>query len=385
MRVLFITQHNPYGTRGGGVIASHAYLRAFSELFDGNIDLVCADSVKNLPNNDPSDIRLNNVFYAPKRSKIKKFMSIFNGHLNRYTEFVTDILRRIRYDIVIFDHSSTGGSLVDMVHNSGAKIIAIHHNYEKEYFSDNASPLNKTLFLRHVVNHEKKMYLNSSLNLFLSEYDLKTFEKVYGQCGGQNRLIGVFSFKNENSFVDKRQRPQSQGYIFAITGSLNNYQTTDGIKYFFKELYSCIPTDSQVLIAGKNPSKDVIALCSQHTNVTLIPNPESMEAVLSKADIYICPTKIGGGVKLRVLDGLRAGMPVISHVVSARGYECFYGNAMAVFCDSDSFRQSLNTIINKVQSNELDCKNVVNLYVNNYGFESGRKRLLKILADVNLL
>ena len=65
-------------------------------------------------------------------------------------------------------------------------------------------------------------------------------------------------------------------------------------------------------------------MCELHGNVTLVPDPFNMCDVIESGDIYVCPTRVGGGIKLRIMDGLKMGLPVITHVCSARGYDMFY-------------------------------------------------------------
>ena len=44
-KLLFLAPVNPMGI-GGGSFATHAYLRAFSELWEGKVDVLLADSWK---------------------------------------------------------------------------------------------------------------------------------------------------------------------------------------------------------------------------------------------------------------------------------------------------------------------------------------------------
>ena len=84
-----------------------------------------------------------------------------------------------------------------------------------------------------------------------------------------------------------------------------------------------LPNGSEVIISGRNPDQRIIDTCSKISNVRLIPNPKDMSDIIRMADIYICPTRLGGGLKLRIMDGLRLGLPIITHSCSARGYDVF--------------------------------------------------------------
>ena len=40
--IIYIYNHNPFGTKGGGAMVSHAFLCAFSEVVDGELDFECS-------------------------------------------------------------------------------------------------------------------------------------------------------------------------------------------------------------------------------------------------------------------------------------------------------------------------------------------------------
>ena len=107
---------------------------------------------------------------------------------------------------------------------------------------------------------------------------------------------------------------------------------------------------------------------------------------MMQADVYICPTCVGGGLKLRIMDGLKAGLPVLTHAVSARGYDEFSNaNIMFIYDTRDSFRKSLNKLLMELNKGDLNNVLIKNLYNSVFSFESGVKRLKEILQQNNFL
>jgi len=373
--------HNPFGTIGGGNLASHAYLNAFSRLSNGLIDLICSDELKEERNHIESSLKIGKVFFVPKRFFFEKLLSVFSGRLNRYTAFSKQILKcqENRYNYIVFDHNCIAGPLVDYAKKRKIKTITIHHNYEYEYYKDNTKGIWRFLFLHHVLNNEKKAYRNSDLNLFLTEQDLKTFQKVYVNSSGNNFVLGSFEYAS-NFFLPQIAQNKHKDFItLSITGSLCNFQTKDGIYYFFDKLYSCISSDCKIIISGRNPSDDVVRLCNSCANVELIRNPENMNEIIQQSDIYICPTKIGGGLKLRVMDGLRNGIPVLCHEKAARGFDFFYGlSFFKIYHDEKEFALYLNELVENVKNKNFSKNFIQKKYIECFSFESGLFRLRSI-------
>lgn len=382
MKILYICQHDPFATTSGGGMASHAYLRAFSDIADGHLDLICADIVKDTHVSFDPKIHTKEIFFVPERSRLAKYLSIFTGHLNRYIPYVRRYLKNnhSKYSTVVFDHSSIAGPLVELANSYGLRTITIHHNYEKDYYSDNYSKIAKLCFLHHVVSWEKKAFINSNLNLFLTEQDKKVFYKNYGYPIGKSFVIGVFEYGDLKIVKIPESPIKITNIQLVITGSLCTSQGVDGIVYFFKELYPKIPQNINIVIAGRNPKSIVEQLCASHENVNLIPNPDDMEKVIQNGNIYICPTRVGGGLKLRLMDGLKLGLPVITHKCSARGYDIFKDSPFfKVYSTPDEFSKCLDELISMYLNGQVTKKSVQDTYISTFTYNKGLERLKLII------
>lgn len=378
-RVLIVNHSNPFAY-GGGSYASHAYVKAFSEITNGNID-VCIMAENTFPLD--STIKVNQYLYVRQRPLWKRLLSFITGDIQRYTCFVQRLLRNYseNYHYVVLNGSYEGGALVDICHKYGLKVITIHHNFDPQYAYDNASGyLYKRVIRHHVFSLQMKAYKNSDVNLFLTNDDIELCRNAYGQTNSKNYLIGVFEFAKVPKLHFKTE---DKGILtFVITGSLCTKQGIDGILYFFDQLYQYLPKNCWVIIAGRSPAKIVKEYCSNYCNVTLIENPNNMNNVIASGDIYLCPTRLGGGLKLRVMDGLRLGLPVITHSCSSRGYDIFHNSPFFYyFNDKQEFQTSVNNIISLINNGQINKHDIYASYINNFSYESGVKRLKEILRN----
>lgn len=373
MRILFICKDNPFGV-GGANFAAHAFLRAFSDLAEGQIDVVMSSEIQ-----EENSIRVANYYKTPPRSFVSKILSVVTGQMHRHTLTVKRLLKSgQRYDLVVFNNSKVSANLLEVTRATGAKRVTIHHNLELEYFLDNTpNAIFRRLFKKHVAEAERTSYLNSEVNLFLTFSDLQEFERIYGKNGKINECIRGFEYKDLPEVIEKPydgQRP-----VIAITGSLCTVQGIDGVKYFFSELYSSVPDNFSIIISGRSPSKEVVELCESKNNVELIANPIDMNEVINKADIYLCPTRLGGGQKLRVMDGLRLGLPVLTHACSERGYEDFkLSGSLASFSNADDFITALSQMCERLQKGLVNRETVRNQYAEIFSYEAGLSRIKRI-------
>lgn len=401
MNILYILRHNPWGI-GGGCYACRCYLDAFTTLFaDAHFDVcICKEylsgdssAVQKVSQQgvDATKCRYYenvNFIGVEQRSKMEKVMSPITGLLHRFDSKARELLKSKKYDYCIFDHNSIAGPLVGLCNKLGVKTIVVNHNCEAEYYRDNNDRLHRMMFLRHVKRAERLSYIGCDYNIFLTEVDKALFESLYGNSKTRNIVTGCFEFKknddsNVNANENQNENNRIDGHLkLVISGTIGNVQNMDGIRFFLDELLTCVPKEAEVIIAGKNPPANLsekikaLNMTGEYATVTLIPNPENMLNIVNGCDIFVCPTRLGGGLKLRVMDGLRAGLPVIAHKVSARGYSIFTENGMLwSFEEQKGFGDSIKQIIAKMDNGEIPKRKIKEYAYQQFSFEEKVKML----------
>ena len=377
-RILYITKHNPWG-RGGGAKASQMYLEAFRQVFTNDIiDLCIADHIPycNIPETFKNSENIN-LIAVPPRSNLSRLLSPLTGITHRYQKTAIKLLRDNIYDFCILDHSSIAGTLVKKISDK-TKIITIHHNFEPDYFKDNTPNfITRTLLLPTVIKCESKAFKKSTVNIFLTKDDLNRFIDIHGTSNAKNIVTGIFE-TDINFIANPVPTLLLSVPTIIITGSLNNIQNTDAIRYFIHYLYPLIPLTCKIIIAGQYPNQEIINLLTDKPNITLIPNPPKMDDIIHMGNIFLSPAYTGGGIKVRVTDGLKNGLPVIAHDVSARGYEKYIENGyFKTFSNPDQFANQLSVLFKEIESEILISNEIADFYTT----ESSLTRAITILKQ----
>jgi len=372
-KILFLATYN-LGVRTGGGLATLAYYNALNCLYPNHVDLM-------MPN-EYCNGKYGNAIKVPSRSIIKVISS---GSIHRYKSQMNDYLSQYAedYDLCVINGGIYAGDMIGIIHHFGIKVLVIHHNFEREYQMDNNTPFALWGLSPFLVNiNEKRAYLQSDLNCFLTLEDKEQFEKIYGARYDSNFVIHVFepeTMQDSLIFNDKEN-------CIAITGSLDTVQTIVGIEDFrnnYLNIFKDLCPDWKVLVAGRNPGKKIIQLKdSMPDTVDVIPNPVDMSELLKKVSIFLCPTNVGGGLKLRVMDGLRMGIPILVHKVSARGYDAFFDKPFfKIYYDQKSFREGLEALKDYCRTS---CSNqeIYQTYMSEFGFEQGCIRIKSVIEKV---
>lgn len=376
MNVLIVTLHYLYGN-GGGVFASRAFANAIASvadavylmypLFERDDTLRIDPKIKKIP-----------VLY--KKSKLAKFVDLLLGRVHRYYGSFEKELCSIKPDVVVFDNSRASYGLIDIAKRNGCKVVTIHHNYEYEYNRDNSPLYSKGVLLFWTKRYEREAVQKSDLNLTLTQQDCTLLANHYNNGRIDSfEVIGVFEYeKSAQILIDLCPLQQTDCLNFVITGNLSARQTEKSLISWFEDYYPILKKkipEVSLVVAGKNPSFLFKQKCLE-LGVCLVPSPESMDEILDKGDVYVCPISLGGGIKLRVMDGLKRGLPVIAHKVSARGYDVFVEHGvLSVYNDKETFEICLNKVLN----HRYNKKDIVELYESLFSFEFGKEKMKTIL------
>lgn len=375
MKILYILKHNPWGI-GGGCYACRNYLELFLEIFkhDSINVLICSEYLK-----EREDFEFKNCTFitVPQRRKLSQYLSPITHVMHRHQNVAEKMIKKNHYDYCIFDHNSIAGSLVDLCRERKIKTIVLNHNCEVEYFRDNNSKLKNLLLLPSVKRNERNSYQKCDYNIFLTEEDKEIFKGLYGKSQTTSIIGGCFLNKNEE--IEENNHPFNLNNLrIVISGTIGNVQNLDGINYFLDDLYPLLPKNVQIIITGKNPPQALIEKIKKYSNIEIKPNPQDIMSIIKSCDIFLCPTRLGGGMKLRIMDGVRSCIPILTHKVSARGYKDFENKGFLYSFESkQEFLNGFNSIVKKI-AEEKDLKNNMFIQSKNITFD-GKLEYIKRL------
>ncbi|WP_297971231.1 glycosyltransferase [uncultured Bacteroides sp.] len=375
-RVLFVATVDMY-TRTGGGLATKAYYNAFKAVFQGNLDLIHAEDYFQGEQSD-------SIILQSRPSTCRRLGNLLRGHLHRFYPFLIEylFLNRNKYECCIINGGVFAGDSILQIQSWGIKVWVIHHNFERQYHI-----LNKTvesyggLSCYWINKWERIAYLNANVNLFLTQYDMDIFAQNYGRPRGRCFLTGCFEAVDK-SLVGKLDNPFVKSLV--ISGALNFPQTEKAIVYFLQKYFNLLEQRKfTLLVTGRNPSDRLVQMIHEK-GAQIVASPDDIDSVICSASIYLCPISDGGGFKLRIMDGLRLGMPVIAHVNSMRGYEMLMERPYFVSYNStSSFVEGLHKIEEGMTRNLLNSKEIQKDYITYFSLSAGVRKILSIYKEVS--
>lgn len=377
MKTLFITFSYLKGNRGG-IYASRTHINLFATLSDSMTLLY--PYTKGMEPEYVYEDKITMVPVEDYRSAASKYFDLILGKRHRFVDVAKQYLDSNKFDTVVFDGSIVSSKLIKLFKSNGMRVITIHHNYEMEYLSGDAPFYTKPFDLFWTKKQEGEAVNNSDLNLTLTTQDAELLRINYNSSSSME-VLGVFDYlPRENPELQNKQR----GKQFVITGGLGSKQNEDSLipwlTIYFPILKKYV-ADAQLVLAGRSPSERLIKV-AHDMGAEVIPSPEDMKPILESGDYYICPTDRGGGLKLRIMDGLKSGMPVLTHAVSARGYDEMIDKGLVyAYHDKQSFIESLD----KMLKTDFSQQHIYDCYMDKFSFNTGVCCLKEILIKYDFI
>ena len=371
-----IVEYSKMNGFGGGIYFARSVINWTAAVADEVTLLYPSDDGRSDPELNPS-VRLIPVKDSSSNRLRRLLRMVRTGHLHRFDIPFRALLSRQKFDLIVFHNSKGSRGLLDAARKSGARIVTIHDNYEYDYTKDSLPWYLRPLLLPATVRSEREALLGSDLNLALSQADARVFREVYRlpeKC--RVEVVGVSEYRHR----EFPALPDVDKPVFIMTGNLSARQTYESLIPWLREyapiLYERVP-DAKLIVAGKHLSETLKHILEEK-GIEVVDTPPDMDAVLRRARYYLCPVSKGSGVKLRVMDGLRNGLPVLVHARSARGYELFIGDSVFPYENQDSFVAALDRMLRTtVQKSEM-----VDRFRSSFSFESGTERFRNLVTPL---
>ena len=262
-------------------------------------------------------------------------------------------LNRSKFDVVHFDTLGLApyGSVVRT-----AGTVLNHHNIESsmmEYRAASEPRRAPRQYLRwearKLLRAEQEFCRRFSLNLVVSPEDGKALSQRVP--GVETRVIanGV-----DTEYFTPRADPGGNTLLFC--GGLDWYPNGDAVAYFLNEMWpqlSRTRQDIRVLVVGRNPPTWLVRFAESDRRIRVTGFVDDVRPYFREATAYICPIRMGGGTRLKVLDALAMGMPLVGTSFACSGVPVRDGTHVLMGDTPDAF---VKQVLRALDDGELRAK-----------------------------
>lgn len=208
------------------------------------------------------------------------------------------------------------------------------HNIEHAYYAELAKKEKDSLkrfYYRTEADRLKKYEDNlhhSNAFFPLSMADVDFYRQRYPAA--THEFVGPF-----HKFDEISPEP-GKGKYCLYHGNLSHGENIEAVLFLLNEVFPYV--SMPVVIAGREPSREVFAACKTLPACKLIANPSQheMETLIREAHVHVLPTFQATGMKLKLLYALSGGRHVLvnDNMLHGTGLEkcCMVANTAEDFC-----------------------------------------------------
>jgi len=160
---------------------------------------------------------------------------------------------------------------------------------------------------------------NVDVSYFFSTFELQELQKSLPDC--TIRTIPLFLF--DWSELEQNKSPDFEsrsGLLFV--GGFNHDPNVDAIRWFVKEVFPIIRTKVpgiQFIVVGSNPPPEIVRLSGNGVMVAGRLSDEELRQRYRLCRLVIAPLRYGAGVKGKIIEAMRYGVPTVTTSIGAEG------------------------------------------------------------------
>jgi polysaccharide biosynthesis protein PslH len=153
-------------------------------------------------------------------------------------------------------------------------------------------------------------------------------------------------FSNDSHFSPLSNAPRRCPTILFV-GNFAYEPNVDAAVYFSREIFPLILKDVpevRLILVGNAPPQEICSLKS-NSQIEVTGGVPSLIPFYKNADVVVCPLRIGGGVKVKVLEALGLGKAIVSTSIGAQGLDLSTYRPLAVADEVTDFAQNVIRLI----------------------------------------
>jgi len=398
MKILFLTNKLPHAEVAGGHRIIYQRIRHLSERGHqvGLLTFLQDEKKEEIDSLRPLLIGLHTLPYPERNVFVRAFHDYLS--LSRPAVFwksysaemmraVGEVTEQGKYDLIIAEFSEMGQYLHKNPYLSAIhKIISCHRcvtaSYEK-YTELGEVRLKLHLKsipqLRGLRKYEFDMYRSADRIFVLTPQDRFTM-----QYYAQDLAVSVVPSGIDVKYLQEHP-PVPKEPIVLLTGFMDDPANEDGVEWFYHHVWPQLRArhpEVKFYIVGASPSPKIRRLASKDKRIIVTGAVKDLRPYRNRARVFVSPVRLGSGMRLKVLEAMAAGLPVVSTSLGMAGLDAQTGVNCLVADTPELFTRSVEWLLTDRNLSARMSRNARELVEREYTLEEGLRRFEKTILSV---
>jgi len=309
--VLMLSPFHPFPPTTGGERRIYHLAKYLSRLY--RVSLICPKPA-NRPPSAGTNILSGDLIQVSERHKLEKF---FNVAMLRAA---VKIVRIQRVDKVLVEYTWPGFTAIALRQMAGVPFAVDEHNVEFLRFRD----LGRKSW--HLIRWYEKLTCQQAEHVYCVSQEDRDSLAMLGISPDKTSLLPN-GFDADDFFASYQVRLQTRQAlriqedtpVVLFFGSLDYPPNQEAVQILAEEIRPRVAQhrpDVQFVVAGRHASA-----IAEHEGILLPGFVERIQDTINAADVMACPLVHGGGTRLKILESIACGTPVVSTTLGALGLD----------------------------------------------------------------
>ncbi len=344
LRILFLTQILPYPPNAGPRIKTWNVLRFLIQK-GHQVTLLSYIRPEEVQHLHVLEKMLHQVYIVPiRRSRIRDGYYLLSSFISgrpflverdrtqEMLALVQDLIRTGNFDVVQADQLTMAQFALDGVRKipgeTRPKLLFDAHN--ATWMILERMLRTAPFYLKPLVNLELKKikkYEGDLVRLFdhtlaVTEIDRQALLQVTGEVESQKLSVTPIAVDTNDLFAVDLPRDSLE---ILTLGTLHYPPNADGIRWFLRDVFPLVRLQvprARLTIIGKNPPVDFFDLAKPYgQDVKITGYVDDLVPFIKSSALMVVPVLAGGGMRVRILEALSRGIPVVTTPVGLEGID----------------------------------------------------------------
>ena len=267
-----------------------------------------------------------------------------------YKKILNELLADNSYDVIWFDTISLAQYNLTTKMDCPLKILN-HHNIESDMMFRRATKENnilKKLYYQieayKLKHYEKNEVCKFDVNVTCSPLDSKRIEYI-----APGVVTHVISNGVDTEFFLPDSTIAPDPYTLVFIGGMSWYPNRDAMLFFARQIWPLLKEkipSIKMNVVGESPPQELLDLAKVDRNYHVHGFVDDVKKYFNQAGIYVCPISDGGGTKLKILDALAMGKPIVANPVACEGIEVIDGKNVYFAEKAEEYVNRIHELVN---------------------------------------
>lgn len=298
---------------------------------------------------------------------------------------IAEMVKKDGFDVVIAEYSVMG----QFIHKNSAlppvkRVISVHESYYLARLKDfhhhgwGLKKFREVINLKGLKQYEFDMYQNADKVLTLTPQGKQELLAIHSDLDIAIVPHGV----DTDEFLFSPLEYEEKSVVFL--GNYLHYPNVDAVLFFRKEIWPGLKSQVpgiKFYIVGQGPPPEVKAF-SEDESIIITGKVDDVKPYLKKGQVFICPVRLGGGFRGKILEAMAIGRPIVSTPLGAEGIPSVHGENILLAENPQSFIRSITDLLTDSALFQKIQRNGRKLVEDKYAWAKGVEVLEEVLEEL---